>query len=178
MDSFCYPGNKAALRKEMLSLRNAALCASITIKELKAIPEFIKAKTIFCYVSAKGEVETKNLISELLKEKTVVVPYCTDREGNMICVKIASPDDLKEGMFGIPEPKIPIEFPKEHIDFAIVPGVAFDKSGYRIGYGKGYYDRFLKDINPFKVGVCQKQFFLDSVPHDEFDVKMDSVLVL
>lgn len=169
---------KAALRSELLKLRRVASCVNMELKPLLCYDEFKKAKVIFCYVSAKGEVETKNLISELLKEKTVVVPYCTDREGHMICVKIASPDDLKEGMFGIPEPKNPIEFPKEKIDFAIVPGVAFDKEGHRLGYGKGYYDRFLKDINPFKLGVCAKKFYFDTIPHDEYDVKMDDVLVL
>lgn len=170
--------DKAALRKEMLSLRNAALCASLTIEDLKKVPEFIKAKTVFCYVSAKGEVDTLTLLSELLTEKEVVVPCCTDKNGNMISVKINSLQDLKEGFFGILEPKNPIEFPKEQIDFAIVPGVAFDKNGYRIGYGKGYYDRFLKDINPFKLGVCAKKFYFDTIPHDEYDVKMDDVLVL
>ena len=128
---------KAALRSELLKLRRVASCINLEISHLSGYDEFRKAKVIFCYISAHGEVETRNLISKLLKEKTVVVPYCTDKEGNMICVKINSSDDLKDGMFGIPEPKNPVEFSKEEIDFVIVPGVAFDKNGYRLGYGNG-----------------------------------------
>ncbi len=170
--------DKAALRREFLSRRKAADLVDLKLEDLKAYPEFSRARVVFCYVSAKGEVGTHTLIKELLKEKEVVVPYCTDKEGNMICVKISSFDELKEGFFGILEPKNPVEFPKEKVDFVIVPGIAFDKEGYRLGYGKGYYDRFLSDINPFKLGVCAKEFYLDSLPHNEFDVKMDSVLVL
>ena len=87
-------------------------------------------------------------------------------------------EDLKEGKFKIPEPESPEEFPKEKIDFVIVPGVAFDKNGYRLGFGKGYYDRFLEGITPFKLGVCQREFFLEEIPHGKFDVKMDDVLVI
>lgn len=169
--------SKGALRKELLTLRKSSPFCELSFRELEAYPEFVRAEVVFCYVSAHGEVGTRKLIEELLREKEVVVPYCVDKEGNMICVKINSSRDLKEGSFGIPEPKTPIEFPKEKIDFAIVPGIAFDKEGYRLGYGKGYYDRFLQDIKPFKLGVCQKGFFQDSLPHDEYDVKMDNVLI-
>ena len=169
--------SKAALRKELLTLRKASSFCELSFRELEAYPEFVRAEVVFCYVSAHGEVGTRKLIEELLREKEVVVPYCIDKEGNMICVKINSPGDLKEGSFGIPEPKTPVEFPKEKIDFAIVPGIAFDREGYRLGYGKGYYDRFLQNIKPYKLGVCQKIFFQDSIPHDEYDVKMDNVLV-
>lgn len=167
---------KTALRKELLSLRKAAPRKKLDYASLINFPEFISSKTVFCYVSAHGEVETRSLVEEILKEKSVVVPYCTDTEGNMICVKIESLDDLTEGHFGILEPKNPIPFPKEQIDFVIVPGIAFDKDGYRLGYGKGYYDRFLKDISPFMLGVCQKELFMKELPHESFDVKMSYVL--
>ena len=168
--------SKAQLRKELLPRRKCALPAALDISILNAYPEFVSCKTVFCYVSAHGEIETHQLISQLLKEKCVVVPYCTDKCGNMICVRITSPDDLTEGKFGIPEPKNPAQFPKSEIDFAIVPCIASDKEGYRLGYGKGYYDRFLSDIAPFKIGVCHKEFFFDSLPHDTLDVKMDKII--
>ena len=170
--------DKAVLRKELLSMRKTARFVNLKLEDLEKYPEFINAKTVFCYVSAKGEAGTHDLIRTLLSKKEVVVPRCIDKEGNMTGVKIRSFDELKEGFFGILEPEISVEFPKDKIDFAIVPALAFDKEGYRLGYGKGYYDRFLSDINPFKLGVCAKEFYLPSVPHDEFDVKMDSVLVL
>ena len=170
--------NKTALRKALLSFRKAVKCERLCLTELLKYQEFSRAKTVFCYVSAHGEVETHLLLEELLKEKRVVVPYCTDSSGNMICVEIHSLSDLKEGRFGILEPEKAEPFPKEKIDFAIVPGIAFDKNGYRLGYGKGYYDRFLADISPFKIGVCQKEFLKETLPHDDFDVKMDDVLVV
>lgn len=169
--------SKAALRKELLALRRSCSLCELSFSELKAYPEFVRAEVVFCYVSAHGEVGTRKLIQELLMEKEVVVPYCTDKNGNMICVKINSLDDLREGSFGIPEPENPTEFPKERIDFAIVPGISFDREGYRLGYGKGYYDRFLENINPYKLGVCQREFFREELPHDKYDVKMDSVLL-
>ena len=169
---------KAVLRKELLSLRKTLSPSELTIELLNSYREFNDAKTIFCYVSYNGEVETLNLLSDILKTKTLVVPYCIDDDGNMIAVKINTADDLVKGMYGISEPKNPVPFPKEEIDFVIVPGVAFSKDGYRLGYGKGYYDRFLSGICPYKLGVCKKELFLEKLPYNEFDVKMNDVLVI
>lgn len=169
---------KKALRKELLSLRKSIIPKALSIKMLEKYPEFLRARTVFCYISAHGEVDTYKVINELLKNKKVLIPYCINEEGDMIACPINSLEDLKEGKFKIPEPKFPKEFPKEKIDFVIVPGVAFDKNGYRLGYGKGYYDRFLERITPFKLGICQMEFFLEEVPHEKFDVKMDDVLVI
>lgn len=169
---------KKALRKELLSLRKSIIPQKLSIKMLENYPEFLKAKTVFCYISAHGEVDTYEIIQELLKDKKLLVPYCINEDGDMIACPINSLEDLKEGKFKIPEPKSPKEFPKEKIDFVIVPGVAFDKAGYRLGYGKGYYDRFLDGIAPFKLGVCQREFFLEEVPHGKFDVKMNNIIVL
>ena len=170
--------NKTALRRELLSLRKAVSRKKLDISPLFNYPEFVQSKVVFCYVSAHGEVDTRELLEELLKSKTVVVPFCTDGVGNMICVKIDSPDDLTEGHFVILEPKNPFPFPKEQIDFAVVPGIAFDKDGYRLGYGKGYYDRFLSGTDIFKVGICQTEFFVRSLPHDKYDVKMNDVIII
>ena len=169
---------KAVLRKELLSLRKTLSPTELTMDSLNSYKEFRDTETVFCYVSYNGEVETLNLIPEILKTKTLVVPYCIDNDGNMIAVKINSPDDLVKGMYGILEPKNPVPFPKEEIDFVIVPGVAFSKDGYRLGYGKGYYDRFLSGISPYKLGVCKKELFLEKLPHNEFDIKMDKVMEL
>lgn len=168
---------KAALRKELLSLRKNLLPSVLHIDKLRSFPEFMRAKTVFCYVSAHREVDTRTLLGEIAKEKNLTVPYCIDNDGNMICVKISGLSDLCEGRFGILEPKNPVSFPKSEIDFAIVPGIAFSSDGYRLGYGKGYYDRFLSDISPFKLGVCKKELYLEKLPHNEYDIKMDSVLL-
>ena len=170
--------SKAVLRKELLSLRKNLPLSSLTIDMLNSYSEFIDAKTVFCYVSYNGEVETLSLLSDILKTKTLLVPYCIDDNGNMIAVKISSADDLVKGMYGILEPKNPVPFSKDEIDFVIVPGVAFSKDRYRLGYGKGYYDRFLSDITPYKLGICKKELFLEKLPHGEYDIKMDDVLVI
>lgn len=170
--------SKSLFRKELLKRRKELSAPEINFCDLCTFSEFKSSKVILCYVSAHGEVGTHTLIEELLKEKEVVVPYCIDKCGNMIAVKITSPDDLTEGSFGILEPKNPVPFPKDEIDFVIVPGIAFDKDGFRLGYGKGYYDRFLSSISPYKLGVCQKEFFVDTLPHNQYDIQMDSVMVL
>lgn len=169
---------KEKLRREFLSLRKKITPPVLTYEQLLQFDAFNSAKTVFCYVSAHGEVDTISLLEKIAAEKALTVPYCTDDCGNMICVKINSLSDLCAGRFNISEPKTPIPFPKEEIDFVIVPGVAFDKEGYRLGYGKGYYDRFLQDISPYKLGVCQKNFYTDKIPHSEYDIKMDSILVI
>jgi len=169
---------KMVLRKELLSLRKTIVPQKLDIKMLEQYPAFLKAKTVFCYVSAHGEVDTYGLIENLLKNKKVLVPYCINEEGDMIACPINSLAELKDGKFNIPEPISPTEFSREEIDFVIVPGVAFDKNCYRLGYGKGYYDRFLGGISPFKLGVCQREFFIDNVPHGKFDIKMDEILVI
>ena len=170
--------SKVLFRRELLKRRKELAIPELTLSDLCTFAEFKNAKVIFCYLSAHGEVGTHILIEELLKEKDVVVPYCTDKCGNMIAVKINSTADLTKGSFGILEPKKPIPFPKDKIDFAIVPGIAFDKEGFRLGYGKGYYDRFLQNIAPYKLGVCQKEFLVDTLVHSEYDIKMDKVMVL
>lgn len=168
---------KAVLRKELLSLRKNLSPSELSMDKLRSFPEFMRAKTVFCYVSAHGEVDTRDFLGEIAKEKVLTVPYCVDNDGNMICVKINGLSDLCEGRFGILEPKNPVPFSKSEIDFAIVPGVAFSSDGYRLGYGKGYYDRFLSDISPFKLGVCKKELYFEKLPHNEYDIKMDSVLL-
>ena len=169
---------KAVLRKELLLKRKALSPSPLKEENLSSYKEFKDAKTVFCYVSAHGEVDTFSLLEEIIKTKTLLVPYCTDGVGNMIAAKISSLSELKEGRFGILEPVFPTRFDKAKIDVAIVPGIAFDKEGFRLGYGKGYYDRFLKGSCAYKIGVCQKEFLFDALPHDDFDIKMDSVVVL
>ncbi len=169
---------KAELRKKFLAVRKNLTASSLSYDMLTEYEEFRNAQTVFCYVSSPYEICTHDLLWQITREKTLTVPYCTDDNGNMIAVKITDLTDLSEGRFGISEPKCPVCFPKENIDFVIVPGIAFSHDMYRLGYGKGYYDRFLSDISPFRLGVCKKELFINSLPHDAYDVKMDKILVL
>ena len=87
----------------------------------------------------------KEILNGKLKEKKICVPHTTKEK--IIPSLIENFDELKLGMFNILEPKVIIEVPKDKIDLIIIPGVAFDKKGNRIGYGKGYFDKFLRWIN-------------------------------
>ncbi len=168
--------NKATVRTSCLSLRKTLPKKSVAMTDFLGLQQMKKAKVVFCYVSMGSEIGTTGLINELLKTKDVVVPYCIDKNGNMICVKITSLDDLALGMFGILEPIDHTPFDKEKIDVAILPGLAFDKKGYRIGYGKGYYDRFLADISPYKIGLTYKELYFEAIPHGKTDIRADLVI--
>lgn len=137
--------------------------------------EYKKAKTIMFYVSFGSEVDTSGMIKESLKDKTVCVPVV---KGNKIIPSvIKSINELdKKNKYGIPEPSEIKEIDKNKIDIAIIPGVAFDKANSRIGYGKGYYDGFLKGFKGKTVGLAFKLQVLEIIPKDEWDVKLDKVI--
>lgn len=150
----------------------------LRLADLMRIDGFCSANVIFCYVSFGSEIGTHSLIDELIENgKTVAVPRCDDLSGNMSAVVIESLSSLEKGSFGIPEPQgVPLS--KGSVDAAVVPGAAFDKSGFRLGYGKGYYDRFLADISPLTIGVCHRELLTDELPHAEHDIKLDRIILL
>lgn len=147
---------KAAAREEALQKRellNEEECIRTSrrvIERLKEQPEFQNAKTILCYVSFRREVYTHELIEELIeqKEKRVCVPLSNFPKKLIFPREITNFEaDLEEGNFGILEPKANTkEIPLEEIDLVLAPGVAFDTCGNRLGYGGGFYDRFLEQI--------------------------------
>ena len=172
--------SKKELRKVLMGIRKEVNSEAFE-KEIfeKIIMEetFRCAKVIFCYVSYGSEVGTRKLIREILNQgKTLVVPKCTDDSGHMIGVEIKKEEELKDGMYGIAEPLSDKEFEKGKIDLAIVPGIAFDREGFRLGYGKGYYDRFLKDFKGKTIGICHRELFIESLPHGEYDISVDKVI--
>jgi len=106
------------------------------------------------------------------KGKTVLVPH-TEEEIKL--VKFTSWNDLKPGKFGILEPRTKIKRQKSP-DVVIVPGVAFDLQGYRIGYGKGYYDRLLKKLKAKRIGICFDIQIIEKIPKHGHDERLDSVI--
>lgn len=178
-DKGCGISAKSELRRELLKRRltlNNSDAERAVFEKLIREKSFLSAKVIFCYVSYGAEVGTRLLIKEILRlGKTLVVPKCIDDRGHMIGVEIKSEADLVCGMYGIPEPEGE-EFEREKIDLAIVPGVAFDKEGYRLGYGKGYYDRFLKGIGAVTIGICHKELLFERLPRGEYDIPVGKVI--
>lgn len=165
---------KKEFRKKCILLRDGLLNINPD-KKILSLPEYKNAETVFVYLSFGSEVQTLGLVQTALKEKRVVVPFCVDREGTMIACEIKSFDDLQAGMYNIPEPVNPVEY-KGKIDLGIIPGVAFSKDGVRLGYGKGYYDRFLAKNKMFKVGLCHDELLFDKIPCGELDVRLDMII--
>ncbi|MCY6370816.1 5-formyltetrahydrofolate cyclo-ligase [Clostridium ganghwense] len=142
--------------------------------------EYNEAKYIFVYVSFSGEVDTHKIIDYALKDnKYICVPKVISKEKGMKAVQIKNLMELKKGAYGILEPEsFKHEIDEKNIDLVLVPGVAFDNFGGRVGYGGGFYDRFLKNLNQYTVKLALAYDFqvMDKVPKDELDVLVDRII--
>ncbi|AGL01573.1 5-formyltetrahydrofolate cyclo-ligase [Desulfoscipio gibsoniae] len=148
--------SKNELRKNVIAGRNAmplhqieATSAAIADKVL-ALPEYIRATTVMAYVDFRNEVQTAFINKSILQQgKRLVVPITDVANKKLIPSQVIHfPNDLTPGTWGILEPKPECVRPVEpgEIDLVIIPGVAFDTAGNRLGYGGGFYDRFLLRI--------------------------------
>lgn len=162
---------RRALPPEVLAADSRAIT-----ERLLALPEMEGAGSVFCYVSLHGEVETRPLIGTLLSQgREVLVPRCR-AGGEMDLVPISSLDDLTPGAYGILEPGPALPAAGHLPDAAVIPALAFDRRGMRLGQGGGYYDRFLARFSGFAAGVCQEMFLLDALPAEEHDRPMTCVV--
>lgn len=146
-----------------------------------ALPEYTVCTTVLCFVSTPEEIDTHRFIEKCLQDgKRVAVPYCIEDSRDMLFFYINSISDLKPRTFGLLEPIVGLH--EEVVDFSdsicIVPGLAFDYFGYRIGYGGGYYDRFLsrKYNGILKIGVCYADCLLKRLKHGRYDVPSDYIV--
>ena len=166
--------------KERIALLSADECRAsdaLLYKRVLALPEFKKANTIFCYVGAQGEINTLPLLQEILAaKKTLVVPKCISK-GVMEAYPIHDLSKLQLGKYGIlePIPSGPAINPV-NIDLCFVPCLTCSKDGKRLGYGGGYYDRYLTQANFFKIALCRTSLLVEDLPVEEHDVKMDLVI--
>ena len=174
---------KKKLRNEVMK-RIAELSKEYTLEADKKIykkvinlKEYKEANTIFCFVSTEDEINTRNIIENALESgKRVGVPKCI-RKGIMEVCEIKGYTSLKDGKYGILEPKEECPLIKlEEIDFAIIPCVSCDREGYRLGYGGGFYDRYLANANFSTVVICREKILCDYIPHDDYDIKIDMVI--
>lgn len=156
----------------MLSLRKGKNSDAV-VDAFLSLDEYKNAKCIMTYVSFNDEVDTFKIIDDAInKGKRVAVPKVLGDD--MFASEINSLNDLEAGRFGILEPKSFKEI--SNIDICIVPGLAFDKKLNRLGYGKGYYDRFLAGLNVLKIGLCYIDSVLDEIPVYETDIAMDLIV--
>ncbi|MBE6266674.1 MAG: 5-formyltetrahydrofolate cyclo-ligase [Prevotella ruminicola] len=142
-------------------------------------PMLAGVETIVAYYSLPDEVDTHDFIDWLIAEgKTVYLPKVISDEDMVLC-RYTGAESLCEGAFGIMEPVGEELLADEAIDVVLVPGMAFDGEGNRLGRGKGYYDRFLKSLTtprPKLIGVCFDFQKVDMVPTEPTDVKVDVVV--
>jgi 5-formyltetrahydrofolate cyclo-ligase len=135
-----------------------------------------RARTILLYHSLADEVNTHRLVDFLAKDKTILLPKVVSADTMTLHIYHDS-QDLQIGAYGIMEPTGPLFTKYDSIDVAVIPGMAFDRDNNRLGRGKGYYDRLLIQIpNTYKIGLCFDFQYLDKIPSDIYDVKMDKVL--
>ena len=133
-------------------------------------------RTAMAYWPLKDEVDIRPLVDSLVAEgKTVLLPKVTGDE-TMELRRYTSMADMQEGAFHILEPTGELFTDYEQIDIALVPGMAFDAAGHRLGRGRGYYDRFLAGLTCNKIGVCFPFQRVAEVPTDDHDVMMDEMV--
>ena len=178
---------KLALRREVLARRDAlpadvhAAASAAIAQKVAALPEFAAASAVLLTLAFRSEWNTRPLLdAALAASKTVVVPR-VDRQTRMLELhSIADPDrDIVHGHLDIPEP-LPTRprVSRDAIDFVLVPGVAFDPEGRRLGYGGGYYDRLLPLLSPraARVAGAFDIQIVERVPAAPHDVRVDAIV--
>ena len=178
---------KAQLRTECRQRRKAMTAQekdqadSLIFQRARDILQSRWGNYLYCYVSMPGtEVDTLQLIDLALeKQVPVVVPKCVTGSCTLEHYLIEDRRQLQKGFYGImePDPSVCRKIEAPHEGVCIVPGLAFDITGVRMGYGKGYYDRFLAEFQGLKIGLCYEHcFFTQRIPHEPFDAVMDIVV--
>ncbi|MBI5819309.1 MAG: 5-formyltetrahydrofolate cyclo-ligase [Verrucomicrobia bacterium] len=174
---------KRALRERMLALRRAltaeevARRSRLAVLRLLELPAIRQAETIFCYLSHDNEVETLQLVRDWLAGgKHIHVPAFDAKQRRYHACPINDFDrDLVPGKLGILEPRNRT-LTSRLADIAIVPGVAFDADGHRLGYGKGFYDDMLRYFTGLKIALSFDSQMQPVVPHEGTDVLMDAIV--
>jgi 5-formyltetrahydrofolate cyclo-ligase len=181
----------ADIKKELRERAHAARNAQENKDELSrdivarflALPEFAAARTVMFYLDVRSEVRTRHSLAEALDSgKRIVVPYCVDGELELFHLERA--DELSVGMYKILEPQDALRaLPEkcvevEELDLIMVPGVAFDARGARMGHGKGYYDKLLEHARPDTplVALAFECQLFPKIPTQSHDVFMDKII--
>ena len=154
--------------------------SAIVRRKLFRLAAFRRATTVFCYVALPYEVQTWELIEEMLAQgKRVVVPVAQRRTKSLRLCELKDPAaELSRGAFGVWEPSPRRPLPARELDLALVPGLAFDRRGHRLGHGHGYFDRWLARLpkTPPTVGLAFTFQLLDRLPTAPHDRAVQTVL--
>lgn len=174
---------KKKLRKNILDqiknmdIKEKNIYDQVIFQNVVNMREYQQATVIFIFVSTEHEINTKPIIEDAIrKNKIVGVPKCVSK-GIMEVYEIKSYDELDIGSYGIMEPRSNCRLiNKDEINFAVIPCVTCDRNGYRLGYGGGYYDRYLEKSNFKKAVICYEKVIQESVPTDIYDIKCNYVV--
>lgn len=174
---------KRALRREILAARDRLTAGDVAqrseriLGHLESLPEFRAAQTVHLFVSFGTEVDTGPIFEALWRRgaRTVAPRVLPGRRLEHRVV--SAPEDLEPGFRSIPEPRLscPLVSP-EVLDLVLLPGLAFDRSGHRLGYGGGYYDRFLPACPAPRVALAFSLQIVEAVPREPHDLRADVVV--
>ena len=171
-----YRAERAAMDPALRAGRDEAIAAAAA-----NMVSFRLAEYVLMYAPTGEEIDVTAIARRALElGKRVMYPVCSKDDHTMIYREIKSLDDLRPGAYGLLEPPsdAPDYDPERDTGSAIclVPGLVYDKAGYRVGYGKGFYDRYLSAFAGCKIGVIYSDYILRQVPRGRFDVKVDILL--
>lgn len=179
--------DKQTLRKQIRAAKRSFLTATSEqeqrqisgnlLHKVEQLPQFRAARVVLAYHSLPDEVFTHDILDEWARTKVVLLPKVVG--DSLTLHRYQRGSDLAVGAFDILEPITPEWRDYAAVDFVLVPGVAFDSDGNRLGRGKGYYDRLFAELLPpdvFKVGLCYPFQLVDSVPVEPRDVRMSLVV--
>ena len=172
---------KKQIRTDIKNLKNNFSSGILAMKSIKVISLlksqeiFKKSQNILLYFSMADEVKTHDLLEDIYENKNIFLPSIN---GELLVIKkyLGQDNLVKVGKYQIEEPSNPIIINPNLIDLVIVPGVAFDKNRNRLGRGKGYYDKLLKNSKCYKMGICFDFQLIDEIPTDQHDIKMDMII--
>ncbi|HEX9652998.1 MAG TPA: 5-formyltetrahydrofolate cyclo-ligase [bacterium] len=171
---------RARIEQQRRSLTRAWVdtTSSEIIARLENLPPFRAARVVHTSVAWRNEVNNHQLIKDLLTGRRVVVPVVDLASHTLAHSLISGFEDLRPGAFGILEPTPEKMHPVSlaQIDVILVPGVAFDLSGNRIGYGGGYYDDFLRQAKVLKIALCYHFQIVESIPTRVEDERVDILI--
>ncbi len=162
------------LQKRQLLPETRDILSINALSTLENLPAFREATIVVLYHSLDDEVDTHEFIRKWSPSKHILLPVI--RGENLELCLYKDIHHLQTGSFGVQEPIGEVFTDYSAIDCAVIPGMAFDKRGNRLGRGKGYYDRLLSHLPAFKIGICFPFQLIEEVPTNEWDIRMDLVI--
>lgn len=174
------PEDKASIRKRMRELKKLltdsqkSSAEQFVIERIERLEEFAKAEKVLLYYSLPDELPTHEMAARWSKTKSIYLPRVA---GEDLEILPYSADSLASGSFSISEPQKGDILNPHLLDLVIVPAVAFDRHGNRVGRGKGFYDRFLTGLNVTKIGICYDFQIVDEIESSSHDIPVDMLIV-